>query len=87
MQDKPTIIFYTLEACSLCDNVDNWLAMLAADKKYNIQKIDIVGAENSEELVQKYGSDIPVLERKNHAEISIIKAPFGLLDLQTFLSE
>lgn len=86
MTENPTIIFYTLEACSLCEKVDQWFTMLAVGNRYNIKKVDVVLAENSPELVEKFGAELPVIEKLCAGNTLYLKTPFGLLDLQKFLA-
>ena len=61
----PLLKFYTKEACHLCD-VAFEIVMRAAKKiKFSIETVDIT---QSDDLMMKYGIEIPVIEIDGNLE-------------------
>lgn len=65
------LIFYTRKQCSLCNDAKILLQMLQSDLFFDLIEIDI---ESSDELTEKYGMMIPVVEA--HGEV----IQYGLID-------
>ena len=75
----PQLNFYTTAHCSLCEQVLDLLLSTPELAGYQVQSIDI--AENPE-LLNRYGSKIPVLERNGHE----LSAPIDQKNLLAWLA-
>jgi len=56
---KNTLILYSRSRCPLCDKAKNIIMELQAQLDFQFQLVDI---EQSDELTEKYGLMIPVVE-------------------------
>jgi len=76
--------FYTTEGCHLCEEAHSLLLQLQRQypEKFQIEMVDIA---TSDELVEQYGTRIPVVVRKGLKDD--IGWPFGYDDLVSLLAE
>ncbi len=58
------VLFLTTAGCHLCEVVEAWLAAMVLDGPLELDVIDIA---DSDELVDRYGTRIPVLCRETVA--------------------
>ncbi|HJO11513.1 MAG: glutaredoxin family protein [Gammaproteobacteria bacterium] len=54
------LILYTTDACHLCDEAEELLNQLKPAHRFDLQLVDI---STSEELMNRYGNRIPVVQR------------------------
>ena len=74
------LIFYTTEACELCEQAEAVLINTPLATPVAVEAVDI---SESEALVERYGLRIPVLQRSDtRAELNW---PFNSSDVQRFL--
>lgn len=59
--DDTTFVLYTRERCPLCDKAKDILARFSAETGAGYKEVDIY---SDDELIEKYGMMIPVLECK-----------------------
>ena len=75
-----TLILYGTSGCHLCDEASHLLAYMLDESQYHIETIDI---SVSDELLERYGVKIPVLQRiDSHAELHW---PFDESAVEVFL--
>jgi len=76
------LIFYTTDGCHLCDEAKEFLQQLLAQRpeRYQIELVDIA---ESEELVEQYGTSIPVVRKENFQQD--LGWPFDYTDLLSFV--
>ncbi|MCW8978833.1 MAG: glutaredoxin family protein [Marinobacter sp.] len=74
------LLFYTTSQCHLCELAE---ALLASTPMPEPIPVDVVDIAQSEELVERYGTRIPVL-RRNDTGVEL-DWPFTRDDLLTFL--
>lgn len=79
---KETVILYGTSACHLCELAQEILDATLNPAFFVVEKVDIA---DSDELIERYGVRIPVLQRKlNNTELNW---PFDVEQLIGFLSE
>ena len=61
----PLLKFYTKESCRLCDIAFEIVARVSKKIKFNIETVDIT---QSDDLMMKYGIEIPVIEIDGNLE-------------------
>ena len=60
------LYFFTTEGCHLCDQAEQLLLSITSEITFECEVVDIA---ESDELIKKYGTKIPVLKKKeNHEE-------------------
>ncbi|MBK1888321.1 MULTISPECIES: glutaredoxin family protein [unclassified Marinobacter] len=74
------LLFYTTSQCHLCDLAE---ALLISTPMPVPIPVDVVDIAQSEELVERYGTRIPVLRRKDTGRE--LNWPFTREQLLTFL--
>lgn len=74
------LLFYTTSQCHLCELAE---ALLVSTPMPTPIPVDVVDVAQSEELVERYGTRIPVLRRNDTAEE--LNWPFTREQLLTFL--
>jgi len=74
------LLFYTTSQCHLCDLAE---ALLISTPMPVPIPVDVVDIAQSEELVERYGTRIPVLRRKDTGRE--LNWPFNREQLLTFL--
>ncbi|MDO3720103.1 glutaredoxin family protein [Marinobacter sp. chi1] len=74
------LLFYTTSNCHLCEVAENLLIHTPMPKPIPVDVVDIA---QSESLVEKYGTRIPVLRRNDTG--AELDWPFTKDDLLTFL--
>ena len=74
------LLFYTTSQCPLCELAE---ALLVSTPMPEPIPVDVVDIAQSEELVERYGTRIPVL-RRNDTGVEL-DWPFTRDDLLTFL--
>jgi len=79
---KEELVFYTTAGCHLCDVARQIYQATLAPDYFNVREIDVAG---SDELIDRYGTRIPVLRRvKDNTELNW---PFDQQALMDFLPE
>ena len=79
---KEELVFYTTAGCHLCDVARQIYQATLSPDFFNIREIDIA---DTDELVDRYGTRIPVLRRiKDDTELNW---PFDQQALMDFLPE
>jgi len=75
------LTFYTTDGCHLCEEANVLLQQLLAQQpdQFQIKVVDIV---ESNDLVEQYGTRIPVVVREG--ALQDLGWPFDYLDLQRF---
>ncbi|KAF0818873.1 glutaredoxin family protein [Bacillus sp. ZZV12-4809] len=68
---QPELVFYTRSRCPLCDKAKRVLAQLKKEYDFKLIEKDI---DESDELTEKYGLMIPVVEIDGH------EVQFGHID-------
>jgi len=76
VSSAPKLTFYTTVGCHLCEQAEMLLTVLAAERTYQLETVDIA---SDEALVNLYGIRIPVV--KNPVTKQEIGWPFGLPEL------
>ena len=61
----PLLRFYTKESCHLCDVALEIVARISNKINFTLEKVDIT---QSDDLMMKYGNDIPVIEINGNFE-------------------
>lgn len=74
--------FYTTEACHLCEQAEYVLATTPLTSPVPVNVIDI---SESEDLVERYGMRIPVLQRSDTGVE--LNWPFAAADVQRLVGE
>ncbi|WP_372965559.1 glutaredoxin family protein [Marinobacter sp.] len=75
-----TLIFYTTSNCHLCELAE---ALLVSTPMPEPVPVDVVDIAQSEDLVKRYGTRIPVLRRQDTG--TELGWPFTQAQLLTFL--
>ena len=78
---KESVILYGTSACHLCEVAQELLRATLNPEFFDIQLVDIA---DSDELVERYGVRIPVLQRQDGGELGW---PFDVAALVNFLGE
>jgi glutaredoxin len=78
------LTFYTTEGCHLCEDAQRLLQQLLVQypTRFQIEVVDII---DSEELVEQYGTRIPVVMKD--AVQQVLAWPFTYADLLCFVEE
>jgi len=80
---EPLLILYSTAACHLCEQAEALLAQLAWPVPIAVEVVDI---SESDELLQRYGTRIPVLALlRADGSGEELDWPFGLQALQALL--
>lgn len=74
------IIFYTTDACSLCETALSMVRISINKLEQQLILIDII---DDDYLIETYGDKIPAIYRENTA--SHLYWPFSPVDVQNFL--
>ncbi len=74
------LVFYTTDQCHLCELAEALLVHTPMPRPIPVDAVDIA---QSEELVERYGTRIPVLRRNDTG--AELDWPFTSDQLQTFL--
>ncbi|KAB2329055.1 glutaredoxin family protein [Cytobacillus depressus] len=69
--NKPTLVLYTRDRCHLCDNAKTIIMVLKESLDFHNIEVDI---DTSDELTEKYGLMIPVVE------VDGIEVQYGQID-------
>jgi len=82
-----TLNLYTTLGCHLCEEAEALMRSALDKKSYTLEKIEI---SESEELVDKYGIRIPVIQLPSHIDPSTGEAaelgwPFDAQQFEQFL--
>lgn len=76
------LIFYTTDACHLCEQAETVLINTPLTSPVPVSVVDI---SESEDLVSRYGTRIPVLQRSDtNVELDW---PFSTADVQRFVEQ
>ncbi|MEO1889653.1 MAG: glutaredoxin family protein [Cycloclasticus sp.] len=78
------LTFYTTDGCHLCEDAKALLQQLLAARPDYFQ-IDMVDIVDSNQLVEKYGTRIPVV--LNEKKDSDLGWPFGYSDLLNYANQ
>lgn len=78
------LTFYTTDGCHLCDEAKVFLQQLLAQRPdcYQIELVDVV---ESDELVEQYGTRIPVVTKDGAQQD--LAWPFDYTNLLSFVEE
>ncbi len=79
---KEKLVFYTTLGCHLCDVARQVYQSTLSPDFFDVEEVDIA---ESDELIQQYGTRIPVLKRVN--DNSELNWPFSPQQLIEFLPE
>lgn len=79
---KEALVFYTTAGCHLCDVARAVYQSTLSPEYFDVQEVDIA---SSDELIERYGTRIPVLKRVQ--DNSELNWPFDQQQLMDFLPE
>jgi len=75
-----SLTFYTTAGCHLCEYAASLLSQLETKRAVNVVEVDIV---IDEDLVERYGTRIPVVRRNDN--LRELGWPFTLEQLESFV--